>query len=1498
MIYPVRLSMHSPPKRSCAMTRTILFGISALLWGGGTWGPGRSEAATLVPAGLDLPALRYSAMAWAIPDTSSTVAGKSLLAMTGLAADGKIRTYLLHIAPGQGGQPTIVKRDSTDMPGSPGTLDIPGVIFGQIDWADYDRDGLLDLAIAGRSGGVEDTLFATTTIALVYRQRADGSFVIPSDFPTDFGVDSCIIRWVDYNVDGFVDLFISGRRRTFATVGGKPVVRGESRLFVLKNVSPDGVRHQFVLDRGLESRVDQIVPVHGGDARWYDVNGNGAPDLAICGLNVSQLQGGQVTRDTLTDLYVNDPPGVLTRSFLTQIRPKHGGGIALEDYNQDGRYDLAVSGRDKGTGAIRLEVWENIGVGKFRQENIELDQRYAVKGRLQWGDLNNDGWLDLVSLGDSTGGNGGIMYYLNGRDNTFSPLSFTTPPPPLRDGTFVIGHLDTDGTLDLIASGYNTATGNIEAHAWTMQGMPANDPPARPTIDFPIVAGDRVVFAWGEVSDLTGGGTIRDDRMVSYELLMYYGTTAAKVFTAPARILRGQQGRTLTYTLYRTLAPHPGMPVFVRAVDVSGVTSAWSASKSLRVQDFVSSFENVVPLRSGGATWVDVDNSGAPDLVVNGYDQGSNETNRLYLNAGRTLMPDTAYALPGFYLGSQAWGDVDGDGLIDVLLTGSETDQKRITKLYLNESGRSSRRFRTGAYVFEELTGSRAAMGDVDNDGDVDFVVTGVSGAKLKTFLALNTGVLQGGAPGFDTTSLDLPLNSGTTGLKDGWISLYDYDQDGLVDLTIQGTIDTVVQDWDWYCPKGCPDDDYMAGFLEIYRNEGNLKFTRAYGWPRNRTVPVSSIAGGDTALDQLANGEHAWADIDNDGDPDLIAVGFSRVCTEFTQVSHRWDASALRIYENLGNGRLAMKKGYPGLWYASLAVADVDNDGYVDILLTGNDDHDLAPVSPDYQVGDPRVYYYRNDGNHSGTFSVQTILLFDQNLGAGSGAVRLGDFDGDGDLDAFILGESITPGGKVVPVSTLYTNTNSSQLVNRQSRAPTALTAHVNTTPRVSLTWEESFDPDVRQDAHTYSLRIGTAPGSHNVRPGTEPTGPGRLGYRGRADIRDLPDGQYYWSVRAVDHAWQRSDWAPEQSYIIDTTPPKVARLRGDTLSVGADQIINVVIAFYDSLTGVNEASPNMSVKLSILGRAPMTVRPDPQGWQPGSVWVGQVSVPPGTFLAEPVTVHISGVRDNQPTQNPLVTGNLMPDTSITTRLVSSISERITSAGGGRLSNSSRTITLYVPPGGVDQDVRVSLYEPDPAALPSGPGAPAGVAVEFEAQPTIAAFQTPAILTMYFGAAAKRAGVRQNTDVRVFRLDGTQWRYVGGNPHADTVSVPIRELGTYALFAATGDVTLATLSDLDATPRVFSPGSPQGFSDHTEIDFTVATADVGNAAVVKIYNHAGRLVRELAPEIVAGANAVSWDGLDEGNSVVPSGLYIVAVSVGGIQETKTVVVLNKYARP
>ena len=73
-----------------------------------------------------------------------------------------------------------------------------------------------------------------------------------------------------------------------------------------------------------------------------------------------------------------------------------------------------------------------------------------------------------------------------------------------------------------------------------------------------------------------------------------------------------------------------------------------------------------------------------------------------------------------------------------------------------------------------------------------------------------------------------------------------------------------------------------------------------------------------------------------------------------------------------------------------SVAWGDYDNDGDLDILLTGRE----------YTGRISKIY--RNNGDN--TFTEQTSISL---TGVGSGSVAWGDYDNDGDLDILLTGVS-----------------------------------------------------------------------------------------------------------------------------------------------------------------------------------------------------------------------------------------------------------------------------------------------------------------------------------------------------------------------------------------------------------------------------------------------------------------------------------------------------------
>ena len=83
----------------------------------------------------------------------------------------------------------------------------------------------------------------------------------------------------------------------------------------------------------------------------------------------------------------------------------------------------------------------------------------------------------------------------------------------------------------------------------------------------------------------------------------------------------------------------------------------------------------------------------------------------------------------------------------------------------------------------------------------------------------------------------------------------------------------------------------------------------------------------------------------------------------------------------------------------------------------------------------------------------------------------------------------------------------------------------------------------------------------------------------------------------------------------------------------------------------------------------------------------------------------------------------------------------------------------------------------------------------------------------------------------------------------------------------------------------------PNPFSQHTEIRYQIPENGIVS---LKVYDLAGRLVRTLVEsEQDAGARAVRWDGRDDTESPVPSGIYLYRMKAGGFVSTRKLTLLQ-----
>ena len=219
------------------------------------------------------------------------------------------------------------------------------------------------------------------------------------------------------------------------------------------------------------------------------------------------------------------------------------------------------------------------------------------------------------------------------------------------------------------------------------------------------------------------------------------------------------------------------------------------------------------------------------------------------------------------------------------------------------------------------------------------------------------------------------------TGMHHSSVAMGDFNNDNKTDLILVG------------CTAGAVTSCTSIGAY-VYTNNG-MTLTHNLSWSQNLTaVGRSSIAIGD---------------IDNDGDLDIIIAGSSDYST----------ADITRVYINNGTSLVANQNWQQNISNAnvyggSVALGDVNNDGRIDIAISGADNSGYEGI-------------YINNGSSFNKDYTWTPPSF-PNGGKSLGLMALSwvDLDGDSRLDLVVMGSYST-----TFYTNIYTNNGTSLVQN-----------------------------------------------------------------------------------------------------------------------------------------------------------------------------------------------------------------------------------------------------------------------------------------------------------------------------------------------------------------------------------------------------------------------------------------------------------------------------------
>ncbi len=364
--------------------------------------------------------------------------------------------------------------------------------------ADFDKDGWQDLYVTDSRKGFANFL---------YRNNGDGTFI---DVAARAGVANlngdqgtsmdCI--WGDYNNDGWPDLYVVrwGTDALFKNNGDGTFTDSTSKCFAKRDGSPgtDWANGNAALffDHNLDGRLDIYV-------------GNYFDDVDLWHLDSTRIMHNDFEKARnggSNFLYTQQPDGTFVEASASFDVDDPGWTLAVgsADINNDGWPDLYCAD-DFGPDQLFVSNRKG-GFTNVSDSAIGFDTKKGMN--VDFGDFNNDGWLDIYVANITTAEylqEGNMLWYNNGSDQA-GAISFTDIA--LETGTYDGGwgwgakffDHDNDGDLDILAvNGFISAgEGNYwyDLASWTVLGEDSADAANWPAIGTRSFSGHERFRFW------------------------------------------------------------------------------------------------------------------------------------------------------------------------------------------------------------------------------------------------------------------------------------------------------------------------------------------------------------------------------------------------------------------------------------------------------------------------------------------------------------------------------------------------------------------------------------------------------------------------------------------------------------------------------------------------------------------------------------------------------------------------------------------------------------------------------------------------------------------------------------------------------------------------------------------------------------------------------------------------------------------------------------------
>ena len=291
-------------------------------------------------------------------------------------------------------------------------------------------------------------------------------------------------------------------------------------------------------------------------------------------------------------------------------------------------------------------------------------------------------------------------------------------------------------------------------------------------------------------------------------------------------------------------------------------------------------------------TETDFNNDGFSELLINGYTNKHKSTTQLFYSDGKGIWRASNSSFIGLHLSSVGILDIDKDGLLDIIMIGSNQDDVK-TLVYRNLDGKN---FKLENHSITPVSTGALIVDDINGDGYEDIIINGYSHLKPFTEVYLNekgnfvkqaynlTGSYWGGAGLINSSKHKVLILAGYNSTEKQIAEIYIFDKEK--------------NEFNLIDSKDVSDNRHGYIITRDVNNDGNEDFFQ-FGQNSNKEINAALFVADDMGdfeklpnqnFEGIISGFAEFLDFNGDGKLDIVYSGYNG------------DQISFYVYQNMNN--------------------------------------------------------------------------------------------------------------------------------------------------------------------------------------------------------------------------------------------------------------------------------------------------------------------------------------------------------------------------------------------------------------------------------------------------------------------------------------------------------------------------------------------------------------------------------------------------------------------